>query len=81
MLASGIIHTSKKHYRGLFDSTLILVEDKPIFMGKSHEFVETFVMFLFILSMNNYIVSDVNQSITTGDDLVHHLLEDVLCTG
>ena len=40
MRSIGIIDTSEKHYWGLFDSTIILVEDKPIFTGNSHKFVE-----------------------------------------
>ena len=52
-----------------------------MFSSDSHEFVETFVMFLVILSMSNYIICDANHSITAGEDLVHHPLEDVLCTG
>ena len=35
MSSIGIIDTSQKHYRGLFDSTLVLVEDKPMFKGDS----------------------------------------------
>ena len=81
MSSISIIDTAEKHYGDLFHSTLVPVEDKPMFMGDSHEFVETFVMFLVILSMNNYIVCDANDSITAGEDLVHHRLEDVLCAG
>ena len=66
----GIIDTSEKHCRGLFDSTLISVEDKSMFMGDSHEFVEMFVMFLVILSMNNYIICDANHSIAADKDLI-----------
>ena len=80
MGSSGIIDTSTKYYGSLFDSTFILIEDKSMFMGDSYEFVEMFVMFLVILSMNNYIICDAYHSITVGEDLVHHPLEDVLCT-
>ena len=76
-----IIDTSEKHYGGLFDSTVILVEDKPMFIGDSHEFVETFVMFLVILSVNNYIICNASYSIALGEDLANHPLEDVCCTG
>ena len=79
MNSIGIIDTSGKHYRGLFDSTLILVEDEAMYVGDSHEFVEMFVMFLVILSMYNYIICDAYHSITVSEDLVHHPLEDVLC--
>ena len=81
MSSSGFIDTSEKHYGGLFDSTLILVEDKPMFVGDSHAFVETFAMFLVILSTNNNIICNANHPIAAGMDLIHHLLEDVLCTG
>ena len=47
----------------------------------TYEFVEMFVMFLVIFFMNNYIVCNANHSITVGENLVHHPLEDVLCTG
>ena len=80
MSSSGVIDTSK-NYRGMFDSTFILVEDKARFMGDSHEFVEILACSLFILSMNNYIICDPNHSISGDEDLVPHLLEDVLCTG
>ena len=52
-----------------------------MFMGDSHGFMETFAMFLVILSMNNYIIYNANHSITVVEDVVHHLLEDVLYTG
>ena len=78
--SSGVIDTSEKYYRGLFDSTCIHVEDMSIFTGNSHEFVETFVMFLVILSIN-YIICNVYHSIAADEDLVHHLLEAFLCTG
>ena len=68
MGCSGIIDTFKKYYGGLFDSTLIPVEDKSMFTGDSHEFVETFVLFLVILSMNNYIICDAHHSIAVGED-------------
>ena len=66
---SGVRDASEKHYRGLFDGTLIFVEDKSMF---------TFIMFLVILSMNSYITCNANCFITVGDDQVHHPLEDVL---
>ena len=47
----------------------------------THEFVEMFVVFLVILSMNNYIICNAYHSIAVGEDLVHHPLEDVLCAG
>ena len=75
--SSGIIDTPK-YYRGLFYSTLILVEDKHIFTGDCHEFVEMFVMFLVILAMNNYIIHNAYHFIAVGEDLIHHPLEDVL---
>ena len=81
MSSSGIIDTSKKNDRGLFDSTLTPVEDKSMFMSNSHEFVDMFVMFLVILSMNNYIICNANHSIAVGKDLVNHSLEDVLGPG
>ena len=61
--------------------TAILVEDNPMLMGDSHEFVEMFVIFLVILSMNNYIICNTYHSITVGEDLVHHPLKDILHTG
>ena len=40
MSSIGIIDTSEKHYGGLFDSTLIPVEDKLMFTSDPNEFVK-----------------------------------------
>ena len=81
MSSSGIMDTPEKYYGGLLDSTLIPVEDKSRFTGDSHEFVEMFLMFLVIPSMNSYIACNANHSIAVSKDLIHHLLENFLCTG
>ena len=76
MGSSGIIDTSKNTTEVCLTAHLSLFEDKSMFMGDSHEFV-MFVMFLFILSMKNYIICNAYHSTTVGEDLVHHPLEDV----
>ena len=60
---------------------LSLLKTSPCSLVTHMNFVEIFVMFLVILSMNNYIICDAYHSITANEDPVHHPLEDVLCTG
>ena len=47
-------------------------------MGDSHEVVQLSVVLFVILAMYNNVIGDSDDSFTALEDLVYHLLKDVL---
>ena len=75
-----VIDTSKAH-RWLFDSTLSTTEQKAMFTSHFHQPKKASVIFFIILAMDDNIICNLCHTITEVMYVVHHVLEDVFCTG
>ena len=76
-----VVYSSKECDLRSFHITLLLVENKPVFLCYSHQLVQPSVMLSIIFAMHNNVISETNDSFTAGEELVYHLLEDVLGAG
>ena len=81
MCAIFVIDPAKKIDRWLFYSTFLTIEEKPMFSGDLHECVQVLIMLFIIMSVDDDIICNPNYAFAAFQNLVHHLLKDVLGAG
>ena len=72
------LRCSQKFDQWLFYGTFLAIEDKSMFSGNLHEFVQASIVLCIITSMDDNIICNPNYTFASFQDLVHHLLKDVL---
>ena len=61
--------------------TFLAIEDKPMFSGNLHESVQASIVLFVIVSVDDDVICNPNYTFAAFQDLVHHLLKDVLGAG